>query len=512
MKQKSRMEYSIMNSGISFVLFFFNMLIKFGFRSIFIKYLGAEYLGLNGLFTNVLNVLSLAELGIGSSIIYVLYKPLAEKNNNEINALMHLYKKIYQFIGLVVAVLGLMILPFLPIIIGKNANIENIYLIYILFLFNSVASYFYTYNRSLLLADQKVYVTVIYDFIFMILTIISQIFILIFTKNYILYLIIQVIFTILCNVFLTIRVKKDYAFLSDEKNYSLSQSTKDILKRNTIGNIANKIGSVVVSGTDNILISAFVSLSAVGFYSNYSLIITSLQQLFTKFTNSIGSSIGNVAASVKDDTGYQVFRKHSLINFFIVYITTTELIVLLNPFISFWVGSNFKMDNFTVRVIILNYVVRMLRNTPQVFIDGYGLAWQQRWKAVFESIINLFTSLLFIIVFKFGVAGVLLGTLTSSLLTVFWYEPYSVFRYAFKKEFILYWKMMFHYSLCFLATVPFIFFIKSFFIEGNLLQIVILAFIVGIIDCLIFLAFFFKTEEFKFLLSVMKKYLRIKIK
>lgn len=506
------MEYSIINSSISFVLFFFNMLIKFAFRSIFIKYLGAEYLGLNGLFTNVLNVLSLAELGIGSSIIYVLYKPLAEKNHPEINALMHLYKRIYQFIGLVVAILGLLILPFLPTIIGRDANIDNLYLIYILFLFNSVASYFYTYNRSLLLADQKVYITVIYDFVFMVITIISQTLILIFTQNYILYLILQIIFTILCNIFLTIRVKREYRFLSDKKKYKLSQNTKDILKRNTIGNIANKVGSVVVSGTDNILISTFVSLSAVGFYSNYSLIITSLQQLFTKFTNSIGSSIGNVAASVKDDTGYYVFRKHSLINFLIIYITTTELIVLLNPFISFWVGNSFKMDNITVVVIILNYVIRMFRNTPQVFIDGYGLAWQQRWKAIFESIINLFASLLFIIVFKLGVAGVLLGTLTSSLLTVFWYEPYSVFKYAFKKNFLLYWKMMFHYSLCFLATVPFIFIIKNYFINEGFLRLIITAFIVGLVDCVFFVLFFFKTDEFKFLTVTAKKYLHIKSK
>ena len=175
MKNKSRMQYSLLNSSVSAVIYIFNIAIKFLSRSFFIHFLGAEYLGLNGLFTNILSMLSLAELGIGTSIVFSLYAPLAKKDKSMINLLMHLYKKIYTIIGIVVGVLGMMLIPVLPHIIGDARSIPGIYLIYFLFLLNSVSSYFFTYNRSLLIADQRAYITVVFDFFCSVIVTVVQI-------------------------------------------------------------------------------------------------------------------------------------------------------------------------------------------------------------------------------------------------------------------------------------------------------------------------------------------------
>ena len=194
---KSRTHYSVLNSTTSAAVYMIKLLIGFVSRTFFIKYLGSEYLGLNGLFTNILSFLSLAELGIGTTIVYELYKPLATRNIEEINAFMGLYKKAYDIIGIAIGVLGMGVIPFLPIIVGHNVTIHNIPLLYVLFLANSVVSYFFTYKRSILNADQQNYKVIINDFVFYVIVSIIQIGLLLYTSNFTLYLTVQIAFTLI---------------------------------------------------------------------------------------------------------------------------------------------------------------------------------------------------------------------------------------------------------------------------------------------------------------------------
>lgn len=292
MQKKSRLEYSIINSSISTIIFILTIGIQFISRTIFIRFLGIEYLGLNGLFTNILSMLSLAELGVGTSIIFSLYKPLQQEDTATIKALMHLYKKIYNIIGIAIGIIGCLLIPFLPVIVGKDVGIPNIQLLYLLFLANSVFSYFFTYNRSLLNADQLGYLNVINTFAYLVVATVIQVFVLYTTGNYALYLLIQIICTVISNIDISLRVKKRYKHVFQYQEIKkLDRETIKILKQNTIGNLSNKIGSVVVLSTDNILISIFVNLAAVGRYSNYVLIVNSIKGIFNQFTNSITAAL-----------------------------------------------------------------------------------------------------------------------------------------------------------------------------------------------------------------------------
>ncbi|EMF0473623.1 transporter, partial [Enterococcus faecium] len=232
-------------------IYILRIVIQFVGRSFFIYFLGAKYLGLNGLFTNILSFLSLAELGIGSSIIYSLYKPLAQKDESKVKALMNLYKKTYEFIGIFIGIVGVLIIPLLPLFIKNSTDIPHMYRYYVLFLLNSVLSYFFTYKRSLAIADQKNYLVAINDFAFLFFMNIVQVIALYFYSNFTLFLIVQILFTLFSNINISRTVDKRYSYLKEKDVISLDKQTKDEVKKNVIGNMSSKIGGVIVMGTDN---------------------------------------------------------------------------------------------------------------------------------------------------------------------------------------------------------------------------------------------------------------------
>lgn len=513
MKNKSRMQYSLLNSSISAIIYIFNIAIKFLSRSFFIHFLGAEFLGLNGLFTNILSMLSLAELGVGTSIVYSLYSPLAKGDKTMINSLMRLYKKIYTIIGVVVGVLGVLLVPVLPHIIGDAQDIPGIYIIYFLFLLNSVSSYFFTYNRSLLIADQKAYITVIFDFFCSVIVTILQIVSLYLFNNYFVYLSIQILGTIITNLVLTYNVKKLYPYLSNQVNSNhIDDKTKDTLKKNTIGNLSSKIGSVVVSGTDNIFISSFVGIGTVGLYSNYILIINSIRGLCGQITNSITSSIGNVGVDANDELSKRIFERHNFVNYTLTFFSSVILIVTINPFIVMWVGHKYELPSTTVFLILSNFIILMLRNSSIVFIDAFGLAWQQRWKSIVEALMNISLSFTFLLVFNLGINGVLLATTLSSLLTVCWIEPYVVYKYGLHSSIVNYIKIIIKQviSLIIALVVSHLLLVDRFSISFS--GLILYGFTSFLIALITYLIFYLKSPEFIFLYGVLVNLVRKRLK
>ncbi|MBM7689347.1 transporter [Enterococcus ureilyticus] len=508
MSHKSRIHYSVLNSSISGGIYVLKMLAQFISRSLFIYFLGKELLGLNGLFTSILNMLSLTELGIGTSIIYSLYKPLNEKDDHQIKALMSLYKKIYTTIGIIVGILGLMLVPFLHIFIESASEINGLYYYYILFLLNSVISYFFTYNRSLLNADQRSYISAINDFIFQLLVIIVQAFVLFLGKGYAFFLIVQIIGTLLSNITISIRVNKEFHYLKDVPIMKLPKETVATLKKNTIGNLSSKIGQIIVNGTDSLLISIFVSLASVGIYSNYFLIVSSVQQLCVQITNSITASIGNVAVAGDEEHGFAVYKKHYFVSFSLLYFSSTSLMIALDPFIHLWLGSSYLLSKATMLAIVVNFIVKLFRQTPLVFIDAYGLAWIQRWKAIVESIANLTFSLLFLIVFDLGIVGVMLGTILSSLMTVSWYEPYVVFKYGINKPFGTYLRITSRYLLILLFTLLLTYSVNNQIEILGIVGLLIRLSVGLVIALLIYLIVFKNDDEFLSIMLIVKKLLK----
>lgn len=508
-RNKGRLEYSILNSSVSTIIYVGRLLIQFIVRSLFIRFLGETYLGLNGLFTNILSLLSVTELGIGSSIIFSLYRPIATDDHPKIVALMQLYRKAYDAIGLSIGLLGAALIPLLHFFIKDSQNVNNLYLIYLLFLANSVISYFFTYKRSLISADQKAYIVSLNDFIFLVATNIIQIVFLYLTADYVVYLIIQILFTFLGNLSISKIVDRRYPYLKKAKPIKIDQETKDEIKKNVLGNMSSTIGGQIVMGTDNIMISTFINLVAVGIYSNYTLVVNAVQNICKQITNSITASIGNFAVVGSPDQNNQLYRRHFFVSQTLAYFTGIQLVILLNPFVQWWVGKPNVLPKVTAILIVVNFVVQVYRNTGFVFIQSFGLFWYQRIKPVIEAVINVVLSLVFLIPMKMGINGVLLATFCSSFGFVIWYEAYIVYKYALKRSISEYIKMIIQGLLKLVIATAIIDVIINhlMILPITFFFIILRAIIALVLSLLFYLLFYHKTPEFKYIVGIMKRLL-----
>jgi len=268
MAEESRIQNSKLNILFGFANSFITTILGFVTRSVFIYTLGVNYLGLNGLYTNILSLLSLAELGIGSAITFSLYKPIAEHDNKKIKALMQLYKSAYQKIGIIILVVGLSLVPFLKYLVNFQQNVDiNYQLIYVLFLADSVISYlFFAYRSVIVYANQKGYVLTKYETTFSIIRSVVQFLVLIIFKNYYMYLIIPIMISILKNLLISIKAGKMFPVINEKGKEELDKEEKDSIFKNIYSLALFKISSVVYTSTDNIIISSFLGTAIVGFY------------------------------------------------------------------------------------------------------------------------------------------------------------------------------------------------------------------------------------------------------
>jgi O-antigen/teichoic acid export membrane protein len=263
--------------------------------------------------------------------------------------------------------------------------------------------------------------------------------------------------------------------------------------------MSSKIGGVIVMGTDSILISSFVGLSAVGYYSNYTMIINNVQNLCKQVTNSITASIGNYIVTANKQQALELFKRHLFMNYTMIYFATLILVSVLNPFITWWIGAKYILPPLTVTLIIINLVIQMFRNTNFVFIDSFGLYWVQRWKSIIEAIINLVVSLILLSVFKLGINGVLLGTIASSFGYVIWVEAYYIFKYGLEEKISIYVVQVIKYIVPLGLSVGIIFYTQTFFQFGGFRGIIVKLFLACAIGIVLYVIMFFKTQEFAYL-------------
>ena len=302
------------NLVFNIIKFATQMLLQFVLRTALIYIMGAEYLGINGLFTNIFSFLSLAELGIGSAIVFSMYKPIAQGDDEKVKSLQNLYKRFYLIIAIIVGLLGILMLPFLNFFINGNAGVDiNIYILYILYLFNTLVGYFSAHKRSLLFAYQRNDVENKIHVVCSICMTIIQIIVLFISRNYYIYFVINVIFTLVECVFIQIYANKLYPNINGKGN-SLDKETKKDIAKNVIALSMHKIGGVVVFSTDNILISSILGVVVLGAYSNYAFITTSLTSFFLLFVNALTASVGNQNISTYNITDKDI---NKLISYFL---------------------------------------------------------------------------------------------------------------------------------------------------------------------------------------------------
>ena len=506
-----RTSSSIKNLIFAFIGQAAGIVMNFIARVVFLRILTAEYLGLNGLFTNILSMLSLMELGVGTAMTFSLYKPLATSDKEKIKSLMNLYRKSYIIIGILVLVIGIGITPLLPYFIDEVPKInENINLIYILFVINTAISYFYSYKRSLISSDQKRYIATAYRYIFYCLLNIMQIIILLLTKNYIWYLITQIIFTFAENVAISKKADKLYPYLKEKNINKLEKEDTEKIKKNVVAMIGHKIGGIIVGGTDNIILSKFVGLVEVGIYSNYYLIINALNVIIGQVFTAITASVGNLVATTNKQKVYDIFKKVFFLDFWLYAFSSICLLVLFNRFITIWIGNEYLFSMDIVLILVINFYITGMRKAFLTFRDATGLYWADRYKPFAESIINIIASI--ILVKMLGTIGVFIGTFISTITTCFWVEPYILYKYEFGlsiipflKKYILYTILMIIAGIITVALC-------------NLIKITgIIGFIINACICIIvintiFLIFLHRTEEFKYFKNLILDFIKNRLK
>lgn len=499
-----RSEKSFKNTIYAMISQIVSLILKFCIQTIFIRTLGAEYLGINGLFTNILQMLSLAELGIGSAITYNLYKPLAKNKIKEIQAYMNFYKKAYNFIGLFILIVGICITPFLNIFIKNPPQTNNLILIYWLFLLNTGLSYFFAYKRSIIIANQESNIDTKNLLIKLIIQSILQIFILITTKNYILFLIIQIICTVMSNIMISKKADKMYPYLINNQEKLSKRQQKKIFK-DVYAMTAHKVGGVVVEGTDNILISAFVSIESVGIYSNYVLIKSSIDQMLSQLFNALTASVGNLNAVSNPKKSYEVYQSIFFLNYWIYGFCTITFFICVNQFIILWVGQEYLLSNNIVILIAINFFLSGIRKSTVMFKDTQGLFWNDRYKPYAEAIINLVASIILLKIF--GFIGVLLGTLVSTVTTCLWIEPYILYKYGFQVSVRKYFKKFLIYIIITIIIGFGLYYVSNIIPFGGLLGLLVKLLLCFIVINGIYFLLFFKTKEFKYLFSILNQLL-----
>lgn len=365
---KSRTQRSAQNILVGLGGQAIEMVLKFVGRTVFIYCLSAEYLGVNGLFGEILTMLSLAELGIGSAIVYALYKPLKNNDEKQISALMNLYRKAYVIIGISVAVVGAALIPFLKYIIADPGEIgDQIYQIYLFYLFNTSITYFFSYKSSLLVADQKNYIVLSVKEICNITRTVLQTAALLLTGDFYLYLFIESLLILTNNIWISIYVDRKYRFIKSHKNEKLDKDTKKSLWTNIRALVVIKLTTLLVNSTDNTIISIYGGLIEVGLYSNYNMFIIIFTNILGQIFGNVSASIGNLNAEDDKEKSMDVFRAFRMANFWLFSFVSIGIVLLMNSVIELWIGLDYLLPISVVAVIAANFYTRGIQNP--VWID-----------------------------------------------------------------------------------------------------------------------------------------------
>lgn len=472
-------------------------------RTIFVYTLGAGYLGVSGLFSNVLGVLSFTELGIGSAIVFSLYKPIAEDDREKIKSLLGLYKNAYRIIAVVVTGIGVAIVPFLGYIVNSEIPMAEIRIYYSIFLFNTVSSYFVTYKTAYVTAIQKDYIVTNTSTIGTIVATLLQIILLLLKGSYLGYLVVACVIGLLQKVFTVIYLNKKYPILIENQVQSLDSETKNSIWRNVSALIIHKIGDVAVNQTDNIIVSTFVNTAAVGVLSNYTTINALVASFTNRFFSSFTASFGNMIAKEGLEKQRKIFDVYDLLGFWVYGFVMIAFITLVQPLIVLWLGEGLLMDNLTVILYFISLYLTGITYVSYNFKVAAGKFNEDKWVAFVQAVVNLVVSI--IAIKMIGMPGVFVGTIVSRMVVVF-VRPYIVYKYVLEQSVVAYYTRLclrsaLAFSLCLVMWR-----IKALIMpEVTVMRFILLCGLTTVIPNVVFFFLFRKCEAFKDILSRVRK-------
>lgn len=480
-------------------------------RKVFIQYFTDSLLGLRSLLQSIISMLSLLELGVGSAIYFSLYEPLANNDEQKINGIMALYKKIYSIIGVLVLFLGIVLMVFISHFVDTDVSLNTVRIAFVILLFDTVSSYFLAYRRNIFNADQKEYICTNIDTVTSIIAIVFQIGVTVLTRNYYLCLISKVVWTIIANFYIYTSAGKKYPYIKQTTNYKLPSEYMNKFKKDVKALCVSNISTYLVFGTDNLLISTFVSLGSVFIYSNYNTVIMTVNKLFHNIFNSTQASVGNYMVVHGKDKAYDLFEKMFFANYMITSFTTVSLLTMLNSFMVIWLGEKYTWPIAVVAVLVLNNYLRYIGQTVSVFRNAAGIyspyIFYKYWGIV-EGAINVGASLLFIQFFKGNeIVGVFVGTTISTVLVYATTGPHALFKYYFGIKKIK--RFIQRYVVYTGLTIIYVFISLGSLYVLNISNIYLKFFVSSVISLLVpnllNIALFYKTEEFTYFKDILVK-------
>ncbi len=437
----SRLNKSITNAKVNLLFYFISLVLSFISRKVFLDFLGADFIGLIGTLQNLIGFLNLAELGISTAIGYVLYKPLFSNNRKDITEIVSLFGYLYRKIGFIIIVGGIVLGCFIPIIFSKSEyNLSIIYVAYTFFLFSTVLGYFLNYKQTLLSVDQKNYIITGYFQTTGIIKTIIQIAIVYYTQNYYIWIVLELVFSIIYSFVLNWKIRKIYPWLQTD----IVDGKKIITKYPEIIKyikqlFIHKIANFVQNQTTPLLIYAIISLKEVAYYGNYTIIVSKLAFLVNNIFDGSQASVGNLVAEGDNNKIKHVFYEIMSLRYFFSGIFVFSLYNLTEPFISLWLGDEYILNKSTLIIMLINTYISQTRGAVDLFINGFGL-FSDIWAPCTEAAISLILSLL--LGYFWGLEGILLGVTISLIIIVCIWKPILLHKKGFKTSIKYYFKIV----------------------------------------------------------------------
>ena len=499
-----RVQSAAKNIAFGYIGNLTTQLLGFILRTVFIAYLGDTLNGINDLYTGILSVLSMAELGVGTALNYSLYGPVARKDYEKIKSYMLLYKQAYRVIGLVIAVIGLLISPFLPYLVKQpeGVTVRDLTLYYFIFLFNTVSSYFVAYKYSLAYAEQKNYIQTNTITITKLITVSLQIVVIITTRNFYLYLFTAAFVELVQKIFISRYLNKLYPYLKDKNVTKLSKEETGEVVAKTKALVFHKVGDVARLQTDSMIISGFINVTLVGYVGNYNMVLNSVANFVNIIFNSVLSGLGNLIATESKEKQYSVFKVYRFFACWIYGFSAVGFFLLLTPLVMLWQGPGRVLAGSVVTCILIDYYFKGDRIVLSNFKTAAGVFEQDKYLALIQGIVNLVISI--VLVQKIGLVGVYIGTILSGLIANIT-KPFIIYKVCFDKSA----KTYFMDSIRYLAVLGVILVLLIGVKAVIMPQVTIGSFaVMFLVICVvfngIFLLLFGRTEEFGYIWDILK--------
>lgn len=495
-----RVKSATKNIAFGYVGQMATMIMSFILRKIFIMHLSDTLLGVNSLYTNILSLLNMAELGIGTALNFSLYGPVARGEKEKIKSYMQMYKKAYYCIAAVVAVIGLALTPFLSFFIknpGEN-SLKDLTIYYFIFLFNTVSSYFVAYKYSLINAEQKNYVQTNVITITKIVTVFFQIIIVVATENFYLYLLTDAVISLIQKIFVSRFLDNMYPYLRDKNVTKLSKEESDEVFRKTKALVFHKVGDVARLQTDALIISSFIEVAMAGVVDNYNMVISSVSNFVNIIFNSVISSFGNLIATESKEKQYAMFKVYRFFASWVYGFSCVGFMILLTPLIRIWLGDSWILAPAAVYCILTDYYFKGDRIVLSNFKTAAGVFEQDKYLALIQGAVNLVISI-WLVQTPLGLTGIYIGTIVSGLIANVT-KPVIIYRACFDMNAGGYFVDTVKY-LCSLIGVMIVCNLISIRVlsDLNILTFIIMGIIITVIFNGVYFILYGRSEEFKYL-------------